>query len=152
MPNKRNGGLFSCCTGMSAIFLSFYDICIKIRYCDFRLSEMGRRTAFPGLQYCVPKVDMVSFCSTLSLEEQDRVFDIAPDGVRKCVLSTNIGETSVTIDGIRFVVDSGKVKQMTYEAQSRTHSLKAGFNFDFFFVKSICVSGNLGFKSIRRAT
>jgi HrpA-like RNA helicase len=37
----------------------------------------------------------------------------------------------VTIDGIRFVVDSGKVKQMTYEAQSRTHSLKAGLPFDF---------------------
>ena len=35
------------------------------------------------------------------------MFDIAPDGVRKCILSTNIAETSVTIDGIRFIVDSG---------------------------------------------
>ena len=45
--------------------------------------------------------------SALSVEEQDKVFDIAPDGVRKCILSTNIAETSVTIDGIRFIVDSG---------------------------------------------
>ncbi|EPB65300.1 helicase protein, partial [Ancylostoma ceylanicum] len=46
--------------------------------------------------------------STLSVEEQDKVFDVAPSGVRKCILSTNIAETSVTIDGIRFVIDSGK--------------------------------------------
>ncbi|XP_054718318.1 probable ATP-dependent RNA helicase DHX34 [Uloborus diversus] len=52
--------------------------------------------------------------STLSLEEQDKVFDIPPEGVRKCIISTNIAETSVTIDGVRFVVDSGKVKEMSY--------------------------------------
>ncbi|KAJ1491686.1 P-loop containing nucleoside triphosphate hydrolase protein, partial [Baffinella frigidus] len=46
--------------------------------------------------------------STLPTEEQDKVFDLPPEGVRKCVLSTNIAETSVTIDGIRFVADSGK--------------------------------------------
>eukprot|EP00118_Oscarella_pearsei_P015187 m.135443 g.135443 ORF g.135443 m.135443 type:complete len:112 (+) comp38160_c0_seq40:1166-1501(+) len=47
--------------------------------------------------------------SALSIQEQDKVFDVAPDGVRKCIVSTNIAETSITIDGVRFIVDSGKV-------------------------------------------
>ncbi|CAJ0584826.1 unnamed protein product, partial [Mesorhabditis spiculigera] len=56
--------------------------------------------------------------STLSTDEQDKVFDVSPPGVRKCILSTNIAETSVTIDGVRFVIDSGKVNLMQYEATS----------------------------------
>lgn len=53
-----------------------------------------------------------------------QVFDYAPDGVRKCIVSTNIAETSITIDGIRFVADSGKVKEMSYDAVSKMQRLK----------------------------
>nr|KAF6281853.1 DExH-box helicase 34 [Pipistrellus kuhlii] len=62
--------------------------------------------------------------STLSVADQDKVFDVAPPGVRKCILSTNIAETSVTIDGIRFVVDSGKVKEMSYDSQAKLQRLQ----------------------------
>ncbi|KAJ1351621.1 Pfam:DUF1605 [Parelaphostrongylus tenuis] len=61
--------------------------------------------------------------SALSVEEQDKVFDVAPSGVRKCILSTNIAETSVTIDGIRFVIDSGKVNLINHETGSGTQKL-----------------------------
>ncbi|XP_058062479.1 probable ATP-dependent RNA helicase DHX34 [Anopheles bellator] len=62
--------------------------------------------------------------STMSIAEQDKVFDYAPDGMRKCIVSTNIAETSVTIDGIRFVVDSGKVKEMSYDPTTKMQRLK----------------------------
>jgi HrpA-like RNA helicase len=62
--------------------------------------------------------------SSLSIDEQDKVFDIAPDGVRKCILSTNIAETSVTIDGLRFIVDSGKVKEISYDAKYKMQRLQ----------------------------
>lgn len=62
--------------------------------------------------------------SSLSIAEQDKVFDYAPQGMRKCIVSTNIAETSVTIDGIRFVVDSGKVKEMSYDSSCKLSRLK----------------------------
>ena len=62
--------------------------------------------------------------SSLSIDDQDKVFDYPPEGVRKCILSTNIAETSITIDGIRFVVDSGKVKEMAYDPNCKMQRLK----------------------------
>ncbi|CAK0865398.1 unnamed protein product [Prorocentrum cordatum] len=61
--------------------------------------------------------------SQLPLEQQEKVFDMAPPGVRKVVVSTNIAETSVTIDGIRFVIDSGKMKGMDVDAISSVRHL-----------------------------
>ena len=38
--------------------------------------------------------------SSMAMTDQDKVFDYAPDGMRKVIISTNIAETSLTIDGI----------------------------------------------------
>jgi HrpA-like RNA helicase len=51
-----------------------------------------------------------------------QVFDIAPEGVRKCIVSTNIAETSVTIDGVRFIVDSGKVINMYDDSETKSEN------------------------------
>lgn len=46
--------------------------------------------------------------SALPAFSQEKIFHVPPDGVRKCVLATNIAETSVTIDGIRYLkIDHG---------------------------------------------
>ena len=65
--------------------------------------------------------------STLSIQDQDKVFDYAPEGVRKCIISTNIAETSITIDGVRFVIDGGKVKEMQYDPICKMQRLKEGW-------------------------
>ncbi|KAJ1964149.1 hypothetical protein GGI12_001605 [Dipsacomyces acuminosporus] len=54
----------------------------------------------------------------LSAEEQRLVFDPAPDGVRKVVISTNVAEASVTLEGVRYVVDCGFSKQRVFHPAS----------------------------------
>ncbi|KAK0946625.1 DEAH-box ATP-dependent RNA helicase prp22, partial [Friedmanniomyces endolithicus] len=50
-------------------------------------------------------------------EIASKIFDPSPTGARKVVIATNIAETSITIDGIYFVVDPGFVKQTAYDAK-----------------------------------
>ncbi|MDR1277237.1 MAG: ATP-dependent RNA helicase, partial [Treponema sp.] len=59
----------------------------------------------------------------LGKEEQERVFEAAPRGKTKVVISTNIAETSVTIDGITAVIDSGLSKLNHYNPRTFTSSL-----------------------------
>jgi RNA helicase HrpA len=59
----------------------------------------------------------------LGKEEQERVFENPPRGKTKVVVSTNIAETSVTIDGITGVIDSGLSKLNYYNPRSFTSSL-----------------------------
>ena len=59
----------------------------------------------------------------LGKEEQEKVFEDAPDGKTKVVISTNIAETSITIDGITAVIDSGLAKLNWYNPRTFTSSL-----------------------------
>ncbi|MCX7655737.1 MAG: ATP-dependent RNA helicase [Treponemataceae bacterium] len=59
----------------------------------------------------------------LGKDEQERVFEKAPWGKTKVVVATNIAETSVTIDGITTVIDSGLAKLNYYNPRTFTSSL-----------------------------
>lgn len=49
--------------------------------------------------------------------QQAAIFKPAPPGFRKCILATNIAETSITIPGIKYVIDTGKCKEKRYVAR-----------------------------------
>ena len=50
----------------------------------------------------------------LSSKEQAEIFRSTPPGKRKCIVATNIAETSLTIDGVKFVIDCGYAKVKVY--------------------------------------
>ena len=84
-----------------------------IRDCVMRLSTASFRM----------KIHIVPLYGRLAKEEQERVFDQAPLGKKKVVVSTNIAETSVTINGITTVIDSGLAKLNFYSPRTFTSSL-----------------------------
>lgn len=71
----------------------------------------------------VPELIILPVYSALPSEMQTRIFDPAPAGSRKVVIATNIAETSLTIDGIYYVVDPGFVKQKVYNSKTGMDSL-----------------------------
>jgi len=66
---------------------------------------------------------LIPLYGRLGKEEQEKVFEAAPNGKTKVVISTNIAETSVTIDGITAVIDSGFAKLNWYNPRTFTSSL-----------------------------
>jgi ATP-dependent helicase HrpB len=85
--------------------LAFLPGAAEIRRTAERLSESIRD----------PSVDIVQLYGALDAETQDRAISPAPPGRRKVVLATSIAETSLTIEGVRIVVDSGLARVPRYE-------------------------------------
>jgi ATP-dependent helicase HrpB len=61
------------------------------------------------------RVACIPLHGELEPQEQDRAF--APNALRKVIVATNVAETSITIDGIRHVVDSGLARVARYDAE-----------------------------------
>jgi ATP-dependent helicase HrpB len=60
-------------------------------------------------------IDIVALYGALDAREQDRAISPSPPGRRKIVLATSIAETSLTIEGVRIVIDSGLSRVPRYE-------------------------------------
>ena len=62
-----------------------------------------------------PGVDVYRLAGALALEEQDQALAPSPPGRRRVVLATDIAETSLTVDGVRVVVDSGLARSPRFD-------------------------------------
>ncbi|KAF6831859.1 ATP-dependent RNA helicase ucp12 [Colletotrichum plurivorum] len=72
----------------------------------------------------VSSLHVLPLHASLETKEQKRVFASPPPGKRKVVVATNVAETSITIDDIVAVIDSGKVKETTYDPQNNMRKLQ----------------------------
>ena len=68
-----------------------------------------------------PGVEVVPLFARLSQPEQDRVFE--PHSARRIVLATNVAETSLTVPGIRYVIDAGTARVKRYSYRSKVEQL-----------------------------
>lgn len=76
-----------------------------------------------GLGSKISELLILPIYSTLPSDQQAKIFEPTPPGARKVVLATNIAETSLTIDGIIYVIDCGFAKQNSYNPRSGMESL-----------------------------
>jgi ATP-dependent helicase HrpA len=67
-------------------------------------------------------VEVLPLFARLSQQEQDRVFE--PHGARRIVLATNVAETSLTVPGIRYVVDAGTARVKRYSYRNKVEQLQ----------------------------
>jgi len=72
-----------------------------------------------------PSIQALPLYAGLTTDQQMYVFEPAPEDTRKVIVSTNIAEASVTIDGIAYVIDSGFVKLRAFNPTSGIESLTA---------------------------
>ncbi|CAN0351509.1 unnamed protein product [Lampetra fluviatilis] len=90
----------------------------EIEACCEMLQEKCRR-----LGSKIAELLVLPIYANLPSDMQAKIFEPTPAGARKVVVATNIAETSLTIDGIIYVIDPGFCKQKSYNARSGMESL-----------------------------
>jgi len=88
----------------------------EIKKLEARLNETKTKDVYVSSLY-----------GTLSKEEQDKAIQAPPEGLRKIVLATNIAQTSLTIEGIKIVIDSGLQNSSVFKASSGMNALVSSF-------------------------
>ncbi|KAG6897767.1 hypothetical protein C0992_011436 [Termitomyces sp. T32_za158] len=90
----------------------------EIEACHENIQETAR-----ALGNKIRELVICPIYANLPSDMQAKIFEPTPEGARKVVLATNIAETSITIDGVVFVIDPGFVKQNSYNPRTGMSSL-----------------------------
>lgn len=90
----------------------------EIEAAEQNLQETARK-----LGSKIPEMVICPIYANLPSELQSKIFEPTPPNARKVVLATNIAETSLTIDGIVYVIDPGFVKENVYNPRTGMESL-----------------------------
>ncbi|OGA44420.1 MAG: ATP-dependent RNA helicase HrpA [Betaproteobacteria bacterium RIFCSPLOWO2_12_FULL_62_58] len=85
-------------------------------------AEALRKHPFDRLRAGTPGAEILPLYARLSFEEQERVFK--PGGARRIVLATNVAETSLTVPGIRYVIDTGLARVNRYSYRNKVEQLQ----------------------------
>jgi len=83
-----------------------------------------RRTQTKLEEFTPDTVDVTPLYSDLSLDKQDAAIRPSPPGRRKVVLATSIAETSLTIEGVRIVIDSGYMRLPRFDVRTGMSTLE----------------------------
>nr|XP_018900737.1 PREDICTED: probable ATP-dependent RNA helicase YTHDC2 [Bemisia tabaci]XP_018900738.1 PREDICTED: probable ATP-dependent RNA helicase YTHDC2 [Bemisia tabaci] len=104
--------------GSILVFLPGYDDIVNLRE---KLLDHESNFTKDGMANLM----ILTLHSKMQTCDQQKVFKPTPPNTRKVILSTNIAETSVTIDDVVFVIDSGKVKEKMFNALNGISTLKS---------------------------
>mmetsp|Transcript_1618 Transcript_1618/g.2807 ORF Transcript_1618/g.2807 Transcript_1618/m.2807 type:complete len:498 (-) Transcript_1618:1166-2659(-) len=118
---------------LDSVVLTIFQISLKYAYGDILVFLTGQedieiieeivKRRLKLHKYFRLNFEILPFYSNLSFDAQKRVFSQNREGFRRIILATNIAETSVTIVGVIYVVDSGLCKLKIYNPITRYESL-----------------------------
>ncbi|KAI0034623.1 P-loop containing nucleoside triphosphate hydrolase protein [Vararia minispora EC-137] len=102
------------------------------------------RTHAARLPIGSPDIVVRTLYASLPNEYQSKVFTPAPQGVRKCILATNIAETSITIPGVKYVIDTGKHKEKRHISAAKGRGADALLTVDITKSSAVQRAGRAG--------